>query len=84
MSSFLSINMFMISIRQFTLAGMKRITPHRLRHTHATIIFSSGASIAEDAYIVAHRLGHSVKYSLDTYGDLYKEREKEVLKSFKF
>ena len=84
MSSFFSINMFMISIRQFTLAGVKRITPHRFRHTRSTIIFSSGASIAEDAYIVAHRLGHSVKYSLDTYGDLYKERKKEVLKNFKF
>ena len=66
------------------LAGVKRITPHQFRHTHATIIFSTGASKAEDAYIVAHRLGHSVKYSLDTYGDLYKEREKEVLKGFKF
>lgn len=66
------------------LAGVKRITPHQFRHTHATIIFSSGASKTEDAYIVAHRLGHSVKYSLDTYGDLYKEREKEVLKNFKF
>lgn len=66
------------------LAGVKRITPHQFRHTHATIIFSSGSSKAEDAYIVAHRLGHSVKYSLDTYGDIYKEREEEFLKSFKF
>lgn len=56
----------------------------RFSHTHATNIFSTGASKAEDAYIVVQRLGHSVKYSLDTYGDLYKEREKEVLKSFKF
>lgn len=70
--------------KYITLAGVKRITPHQFRHTHATIIFSTGASKAEDAYIVAHRLGHSVKYSLDTYGDLYKEREKEVLKQFKF
>lgn len=38
------------------LAGVKRITPHRFRHTHAAIIFSTGASKAEDAYIVAHRL----------------------------
>jgi len=70
--------------KYITLAGVKRITPHQFRHTHATIIFSSGNSKTEDAYIVAHRLGHSVKYSLDTYGDLYKEREKEVLKNFKF
>lgn len=66
--------------KYIALAGVKRITPHQFRHTHATIIFSSGASKTEDAYIAAHRLGHSVKYSLDTYGDLYKEREKEVLK----
>nr|DAH30476.1 MAG TPA: Integrase [Caudoviricetes sp.] len=70
--------------KYIALAGVKRITPHQFRHTHATIIFSTGASKAEDAYIVAHRLGHSVKYSLDTYGDLYKEREKEVMKNFKF
>ena len=70
--------------KYIALAGVKRITPHQFRHTHATIIFSTGASKAEDAYIVAHRLGHSVKYSLDTYGNLYKDREKEVLKTFKF
>ena len=38
------------------LAGVKRITPHQFRHTHAAIIFSTGASKAEDAHIVAHRL----------------------------
>lgn len=70
--------------KYITLAGVKRITPHQFRHTHATIIFSSGSSKAEDAYIVAHRLGHSVKYTLDTYGSIYKEREEEFLKTFKF
>lgn len=70
--------------KYIALAGVKKITPHQFRHTHATIIFSSGASKAEDAYIVAHRLGHSVKYTLDTYGDIYKEREQEFLKTFKF
>ena len=70
--------------KYIALAGVKRITPHQFRHTHATIIFSSGSSKAEDAYIVAHRLGHSVKYSLDTYGSIYKEREEEFLKTFKF
>ncbi len=38
------------------LAGVKRITPHQFRHTYAAIIFSTGASKAEDAHIVAHRL----------------------------
>ena len=70
--------------KYINLAGVKKITPHQFRHTHATIIFSSGASKAEDAYIVAHRLGHSVKYTLDTYGDIYKEREQQFLKTFKF
>lgn len=37
MSSFFSINMFMISIRQFTLAGVKRITPHQFRHPYVKL-----------------------------------------------
>ena len=61
------------------LAGVPRITPHQFRHTLASIIFATGTSKIEDAYVVANRLGHDVKYTLDTYGDLYKEREIQIL-----
>ena len=62
-----------------SLAGVKRITPHQFRHTLASIVFSTGGNKIEDAYVVANRLGHNVKYTLDTYGSLFKEREEEIL-----
>lgn len=66
------------------LAGVPPMTPHQFRHTHASIIFASGKSKVEDAYVVANRLGHSVKYTLDTYGSLYKEREKDIIDNIDF
>jgi integrase len=63
------------------LAAVPRITIHQFRHTLASIIFATGSSKIEDAYVVANRLGHDVKYTLDTYGDLYKERECEILEN---
>jgi integrase len=61
------------------LAGVPRITPHQFRHTLASVIFASGNSKIEDAYVVAQRLGHNVKYTLDTYGSLFKEREIDIM-----
>lgn len=60
-------------------ANVPRITPHQFRHTLASIVFATGDSKIEDAYVVANRLGHDVKYTLDTYGDLYRDRENEIL-----
>ena len=62
-----------------SLAGVSRITPHQFRHTLASFVFASGNSKIEDAYVVANRLGHNVKYTLDTYGSLFKDREREIL-----
>ena len=66
------------------LADVPIMTPHQFRHTHASIIFASGQSKIEDDYVVAHRLGHSVKYTLDTYGSLYKERETDIINNINF
>lgn len=66
------------------LANVRIMTPHQFRHTHASIIFASGQSKIEDAYVVANRLGHSVKYTLDTYGSLYKEREADIINNLDF
>lgn len=45
-------------------AGLRRITPHGLRHTHATMLLKQGVP----AKIVSERLGHaSVGITLDTY-----------------
>lgn len=66
------------------LADVPRITPHQFRHTHASIVFASGNSKIEDAYVVAQRLGHDVKYTLEVYGSLYKEREKDIIDNINF
>jgi integrase len=45
-------------------AGLRRITPHGLRHTHATMLLRQGVP----AKIVSERLGHaSIGITLDTY-----------------
>jgi integrase len=45
-------------------AGLRRITPHGLRHTHATMLLKGGVS----AKVVSERLGHaSIAITLDTY-----------------
>ena len=45
-------------------AGVRRITPHGLRHTHATMLLRQGVP----AKIVSERLGHaSIGITLDTY-----------------
>jgi integrase len=45
-------------------AGLRRITPHGLRHTHATMLLKQGVP----AKIVSERLGHaSISITLDTY-----------------
>ena len=45
-------------------AGLRRITPHGLRHTHATMLLRQGVP----AKIVSERLGHAnVGITLDTY-----------------
>jgi len=61
------------------LAGVKRITPHNLRNSIASRIFSTGDNTIASAYATAKRLGHSVKYALDTYGDLFDEEENKLL-----
>jgi integrase len=49
-------------------AGIKRATPHTLRHSQAALLIESG----EHPLVVARRLGHtSVKFVLDTYGHLF-------------
>ena len=47
-----------------TRAGVRRITPHGLRHTHATMLLRQGVP----AKIVSERLGHAnIGVTLDTY-----------------
>lgn len=45
-------------------AGVKYVTPHGFRHTHASLLFESGATIKE----VQQRLGHS---SYETTANIY-------------
>ena len=55
--------------RQYTrIAGVKPIRIHDLRHSHASLLISSGISIVA----VSRRLGHkSVKETLDTYAHMF-------------
>lgn len=57
------------------LAGVHRITPHGLRHSHASLL----VHLNEDLLIIKDRLGHSdVKTTLGEYGHLYSNRDVEL------
>lgn len=56
--------------------NLPHITLHGFRHTHATLLFSAGASVKE----VQTRLGHSnVTTTLDIYTHLTRQDQKETI-----
>lgn len=57
------------------LCGLKDITIHDLRHSHASLLISMN----EQPLIIRDRLGHSdIQTTLGTYGHLYPNSHKEV------
>ncbi|NSC22239.1 site-specific integrase [Streptomyces albus subsp. chlorinus] len=57
--------------------GHLKLTPHKLRHTAASLAIASGA----DVNVVQSMLGHkSATLTLDTYGHLFPDRLDEVSK----
>ncbi|HER2411890.1 TPA: site-specific integrase [Streptococcus pyogenes] len=73
---------FNASVRQSALdtrckeAGIERFTFHAFRHTHASLLLNAGISYKELQY----RLGHAnISMTLDIYGHLSKDKEKEAV-----
>lgn len=58
--------------------GTKRITPHGLRHTHATILIGQRIPVK----VIADRLGNSPQMILDIYGHSFKDLEEESVQAF--
>jgi integrase len=66
--------------RTFTAAikksGVKPITIHDLRHSHATLLINAGVNIVA----VSKRLGHSsINITLKTYAHLLEETEEDLV-----
>ena len=59
-------------------AGLKTISPHGLRHTHATILISQ----KQPVNVIAERLGNTPQMIWDTYGHNYKALEEESVTAF--
>ncbi len=58
-------------------AGVKRITPHDLRHSHASLLINNNVNIL----VISKRLGHSkIDETLNTYSHLYQSSEEAALK----
>lgn len=64
--------------RIFKETGIKQITPHGLRHTHATLLILDRNPVTA----IAARLGNTPQMIYDVYGHLLKEMEKESVASF--
>jgi len=60
--------------------GFKRITPHGLRHSHATILVASKKKIPVKT--IAERLGNTPKMIYEVYGHNYDELERESVEAF--
>lgn len=58
--------------------GCKRITPHGLRHTHATILIGQRIPVK----VIADRLGNTPQMILDIYGHSFKDLEEESVQAF--
>ena len=58
---------------------LKTITPHGLRHTHCSMLFSAGVSIPE----VQERMGHDdVKTTIEIYNHVYHQDKESALQKF--
>lgn len=57
---------------------LKRITPHGLRHTHATILMSK----KQDVKVIAARLGNTPVMIWSTYGHIIESMEEESVIAF--
>lgn len=64
--------------RMIEKAKIKRITPHGLRHTHATILLNSGTSVKT----VANRLGNTAEEIHKTYGHSDNEADMRAVEVF--
>ena len=60
--------------------GFKKITPHGLRHSHATILVASKKKIPVKT--IAERLGNTPKMIYEVYGHNYDELERESVEAF--
>lgn len=62
--------------RYIKLAGVKRISSHCFRHSHATYLLTSGIDIKS----VSERLGHKdVKETLNTYAHVLRGNKSKIL-----
>ncbi|RLL47824.1 site-specific integrase [Oceanobacillus piezotolerans] len=59
-------------------AGIKKITLHGLRHTHATLLISQRIPVK----VIADRLGNTPQMIFDIYGHSFKELEEESVAAF--
>ena len=56
------------------ISGVKRITPHGFRHSHASFLIMNGI----DDSLIAERLGHTVAELRKTYAHIYTEKQEKM------
>ena len=56
------------------ISGVKRITPHVFRHSHASFLIMNGI----DDSLIAERLGHTVAELRKTYAHVYKSMRQNM------
>ena len=58
---------------------LPEITPHHFRHTHASLLFESGATLKD----VQYRFGHSdIQTTMDIYTHVTKQAKEQLAERF--
>lgn len=79
--SFLPFNTLEHAFDRYTaLSGVKPIRIHDLRHSHASLLINKGENQLSTLYVIAARLGDSVDMILKTYGHLFPNTQKDIVK----
>lgn len=64
--------------RYLKISGVRKITFHDMRHTHASLLFQNGAN----PKAVAERLGHDVRTLMETYAHVMPNIQEEIANDF--
>jgi integrase len=74
-----NVNKYLESVYNLLPSDFTRITAHGFRHTHATLMLASGATMKE----VSERLRHkNINITMDTYAHVLPEKQEKALENF--
>lgn len=69
-------------IKWCNISDVKKIRIHDLRHSHVSMLISTGGQSLSLVYVIAKRIGDTPEQIFKTYGHLFPDDEKAILNNF--